>query len=221
MQRPAALLFDLDGTLVDSARDIAAALSRLSTSRGGGDIAVQDVRSLVSQGVTILVRQALGTLARDDITDVTEFRAILAELPPDPESIYPGVTESLSLLSENDRPMAIVTNKPEQLSRLLLDQLGLAHFFRVIVGGDTLPMSKPDPAPLLHALGLLGATRDAALMIGDSAVDADAAKAAGIPFALFEGGYGADGCRDADVSVRFGSFDALTTSITCPIERAY
>ena len=209
MEHGAALLFDLDGTLVDSALDIAAALSRLSVCRGGGPVAVETVRPLVSHGVGVLVREALGAAARDGAEDVATFREILAATPPDPGSIYPGVAEALHRLATNGRPMAIVTNKPERLSQLLLDQLGLARFFGAVIGGDTLSVSKPDPAPLHHALAVLGAAHDKALMIGDSIVDAGAARAAGLPFALFESGYGAEACSDDDVAFRFSGFDIL------------
>ena len=203
-----ALLFDLDGTLVDSAVDIAAALSRLSTSRGGPAVTSETVRPLVSRGVEVLVREALGETEESLEDDITRFRQILATFPANPDSIYPGVVDALGALTANGHPMAIVTNKPEGLSRLLLDQLGLVTFFSVIVGGDTLPSRKPDPAPLEHALAALGAKREEAIMIGDSEVDAAAAMAAELPFALFEGGYGAKGA-DTGAALRFADFARL------------
>jgi len=95
------------------------------------------------------------------------------------------------------------------MSRQLLDALHLSPYFAAIVGGDSLPVSKPDPAPLHHALIALGAAAGEALMVGDSRVDATAAAAAGMPFLLFEGGYGRDECAGANVFGRFAVFAEL------------
>lgn len=187
--RPA-LLFDLDGTLVDSALGIAAALSRVSAERGGGAVDVALVRTLVSEGAQVLVTTALGELAGEPAADLAAFRAMLRGIPADPAMIYPGVLHALEVLRDEGFPCAIVTNKPEALARQLLDELHLSRFFGAVVGGDTLPVCKPDPAPLLHAVDLLRCGRAGAWMIGDSKVDAAAAAAAGMRFALFEGGYG-------------------------------
>jgi len=210
-----ALLFDLDGTLVDSARDIAAALSVISLGRGGGRIAPEIVRPLVSRGVEVLVRDALAEALTDIDADVALFREILGNTPPDPGSVYPEVVETLCHLRDERHPMAVVTNKPEGLSRGLLDQLGLAGFFGAVVGGDTLPRRKPDRAPLDHALALLGVSGDDALMIGDSRVDADAARAANVRFALFEGGYGTDD-GEGEIAFRFTRFGVLPSLLRGP-----
>ncbi|MBV1690037.1 HAD-IA family hydrolase [Novosphingobium sp. G106] len=211
MNRPAALLFDLDGTLVDSAVTITLALSELSAMRGGGPADVARVRRLVSKGAPALVRETLGLLAGDSEADVAAFRAILTRLPPKPEIIFSGVIDALTKLTSVGHACAVVTNKPEQLARLLLEQLDLAHFFGAIVGGDTLAVCKPDPAPLRHALQGLAGRRDVAIMIGDSDIDARAATAAGLRFALFLGGYEPDRCANEAVSAVFARFDELPT----------
>jgi phosphoglycolate phosphatase len=213
MHRPAALLFDLDGTLVDSAVTIALALTQLSAARGGGTVDVARVRRLVSQGAPVLVRETLGAFSGGSEEDVAAFRAILAGIPADPATIFPGVVDALTALAGH--PCGVVTNKPEGLTRLLLDQLGLTRFFQVVVGGDTLPVCKPDPAPLLHALAGLGGEggTGGAIMIGDSAVDAVAAVAAGTGFMMFEGGYGPVDKNMPDVHRRFGSFADLPSLV--------
>lgn len=203
-----ALLFDLDGTLVDSARDIAGALSILSERRGGPTVTAELVRPLVSLGASTLVARALGPGAGDAESDLAEFRTVLAALPTDPAALYDGVPALLALYAERQYPMAIVTNKPERLARLLLEQHGLTEYFGAVVGGDTLSVAKPDPAPLHHALELLDHT-GAAVMIGDSDVDARAAQSASLPFILFEGGYGADACRHLPVAARYHHIGAL------------
>jgi phosphoglycolate phosphatase len=215
MHRPAALLFDLDGTLVDSAVTIALALTQLSAARGGGAIDVARVRLLVSQGAPVLVHETLGACAGDSEEDVAAFRAILGGIPADPSTIFPGVVEALTELSGH--PCGVVTNKPESLTRLLLDQLCLSRFLDEVVGGDTLPVCKPDPAPLLRALAGLGA-EGRAVMVGDSIVDAAAAAAAGTCFMLFEGGYGPVDKDMPDGHRRFGTFAELPSLVTDMLE---
>lgn len=204
-----ALLFDLDGTLVDSALDIVTALSRLSAERGGGPVATAKVRALVSQGVNVLVSQALGDVAGDGVADVAAFRAILRTIEPDPAMIFPGVTDALAMLGRNGHRCAIVTNKPEGLARQLVEQLDLARFFDDIVGGDTLELAKPHPDPLRHAMERLDAHAATTFMIGDSPVDGKAAAAAGVRFVLYQGGYDADACDHVPVSARFADFADL------------
>jgi phosphoglycolate phosphatase len=200
-----ALLFDLDGTLVDSAPDIAIALSILSERRGGPAIAPTIVRPLVSLGAATLVSRALGTFARGD-ADLEEFRKVLGKLSPNPDDIFPYVRDVLCDLHSAGRRMAVVTNKPEGLSRSLLEKLSLSQFFSAIIGGDTTAFAKPHPLPLQTALKALNATERDAIFIGDSDVDAEAALRCSIPFILFRGGYGMSG---VNVSLNFKSYNEL------------
>ncbi|MEP7007830.1 MAG: HAD-IA family hydrolase [Sphingomonas bacterium] len=213
MQLPA-LLFDLDGTLIDSACDIARALSMIREDRGGMPIDPSSVRRLVSHGVDMVVCEGLGAYCRDVAADVVIFREVLRGLAPDPATIYPGVVDALTGFATAGHRMAIVTNKPEALSRGLLDALGLARYFGAIVGGDTTPCPKPDPTPLRLALAAINVGADAAMLIGDSDVDAAAAKACGVPFLLYEAGYGAEACLPGDVHARFAHFGELDALIT-------
>jgi phosphoglycolate phosphatase len=207
---PAALLFDLDGTLVDSAITIAAALSELSAARGGGPADLARTRRLVSRGAATLVGETLGPLAGDTHEDVAAFRALLAGIAAEPAMIFPGAVQALAHLTSAGHRCAVVTNKPENLARLLLDQLDLSRFFAAVVGGDTLAACKPDPAPLHHALQAMGGSTGAgAMMIGDSEIDARAAVAAGMPFLLYLGGYEADACRADAAAGTFGAFSEL------------
>lgn len=203
-----ALLFDLDGTLVDSAMGIAVALSALAAERGGQPIPCERVRPLVSRGVHELVATSLGVLGRDTGTDVAAFRAHLRQVPADRAMIYPGVVAALDHFSQSAMQMAVVTNKPAALAGELLKALDLERYFPVVVGGDTLPVAKPDPAPLRHALALLGHDGQA-VMIGDSEIDAAAAAAAPIPFILYGGGYGAGQCAGLPVHATLHDFAGL------------
>lgn len=214
MDRPAALLFDLDGTLVDSAITIAKALSELATLRGGNPADVAEVRLLVGKGAKVLVRETLGHLAGDCDEDVDAFRSILSKIPVEPDMIFPDVVDTLEALTEAGHRCAVVTNKPERLAQLLLDQLDLRRFFAEVVGGDTLPVCKPDPAPLHHALDRLEMSADLAAMIGDSDIDARAAAAASMPFLLYRQGYEAAFCSADNISATFDTFPELADLVT-------
>lgn len=199
-----ALLFDLDGTLVDSARDIAAALSVVSRARGGADVSAETVRPLVSLGASTLVARALGPVASDPTADLMAFRTVLRAAPSDPAIVFPGVFRALASLAEQGWRMAVVTNKPEALATALLATHRLDRFFAAVVGGDTAGVPKPDPAPLHHALTALGATPGEALFVGDSDIDAAAAATLAIPLLVYRGGYGV---ADIDAGQAAGWFD--------------
>jgi phosphoglycolate phosphatase len=112
-------------------------------------------------------------------------------------------------LREAGATLAVLTNKPEGLSRKLLHELGLASFFKTIAGGDTTPHAKPHPAPVQHVLALLGASGERAVFVGDSEVDAATAMQFAMPFLLFTGGYGANAMIDGGVRARFADYGSL------------
>ncbi|GEO01698.1 phosphoglycolate phosphatase [Novosphingobium sediminis] len=216
MAAPAPLLFDLDGTLVDSARTIAAALSSVAIARGGHRITAEAVRPLVSRGVGVVVASALGAFAGDPQADIAEFRSVLAALPAEPGDLYAGVPAALAALQARGHPMAIVTNKPEGLARILLREQRLDGLFGAVIGGDTCTVCKPQPAPLHRALAAIAPDGEAerAIMIGDSDVDGEAAQAAGCRFMLFEGGYGPVSADCYPVDARFSAFDQFDAVLT-------
>lgn len=213
------ILFDLDGTLVDSARGIALALDEIRAGRGGGPVALASVRAWVSLGAKTLVANALGDLAGDGDEDLAAFRAILGAQSADLDHVYPGVPACLERLAAI-APLAIVTNKPEGLSRSLLRQLNLDGFFQAIVGGDTAEHPKPHPAPMRLALEATGAEGRASWMIGDSIVDARAAEAVSARFMLYEDGYGAAECPAELVNGRFTCYSALADDLIEVFQRS-
>lgn len=204
------LLFDLDGTLVDSAPAIAQALSEISVRRGGNQFDIDQVRQLISSGVETLVSTTVGSAGTRLANDIADFRAVLRQLIAESTWLYPGVVSALAALSGTDFTLAVVTNKPEGMSRQLLQGLGIDRYFLAVVGGDTVATLKPDPAPVLHALHLLGSTARHAIFIGDSAADAAAAAALSIPFILHTGGYDPAGCAGFPVSGSFHKYTELS-----------
>ncbi|MGO1748942.1 MAG: phosphoglycolate phosphatase [Marinobacter sp.] len=196
---PGIALFDLDGTLVDSAPDLAAAVDRTLEQLGRKPAGIEQVRKWVGHGSPILMRRALAGKADwepanpsdDALFDdaLTLLYQNYQQLNGQYSTVYPGVEACLETLSERGCPMAVVTNKPEQFVAPLLEQMGIEHHFQLIVGGDTLSTKKPDPAPLLHAMEALQGSRGTTVMVGDSAADASAAQAAGIPCVVVTYGY--------------------------------
>lgn len=185
------LVFDLDGTLIDSAPQIHAAANFVFGSKGLPDSSPQTVRGFIGNGVEVLVSRLMAHqgLAQDDGLHaelVGSFIKIYEEAF-DLTTLYPGVQAMLADLAARGYGLGICTNKPEGPTRAVLRHFGLAPLFGVVVGGDTLPQRKPDPAPLQAALA--GFAPGKALFVGDSEVDAETAARAAVPFALFTGGY--------------------------------
>ncbi|MDA7087709.1 phosphoglycolate phosphatase [Pseudomonas sp. SA3-5] len=188
-------MFDLDGTLVDSVPDLAAAVDKSLLQLGQPAAGVEQVRDWVGNGARVLVRRALaGGLLHEHIDDAYAEQALELFMQAYAEGhaltlIYPGVRETLDWLHAQQVEMAIITNKPERFVAPLLDDKGLGRYFRWIIGGDTLPQQKPDPAALLHVLQLARVEAQQALFIGDSRNDVLAAKAAGVPCVALSYGY--------------------------------
>lgn len=187
------LLFDLDGTLVDSAPAITAALARFLEEAGRPALAEPQVRLLIGDGAPVLVERALaltGAPAAGETlaTEIRRYVAILEQTPLAPDAAYPGVAETLAALRGRGWPLALVTNKPAGATRQTLRWTGLDGLFDAVQCGDSGAGLKPSPGPLLAALGRL-APADRAAMIGDNAHDVAAAHAAGLPAIAVAYGY--------------------------------
>lgn len=185
------LVFDLDGTLIDSAPQIHAAANIVFGTMGLAPFPQETVRSFIGNGVGILVQRLMahqGLAAEPKLhTELVAAFINIYEEAFDLTTLYAGVSTSLDALSRLGHRLAICTNKPEGPTRAVLRHFGLQPLFPVIVGGDTLPQRKPDPAPLHAAIAALGGGKT--LFIGDSEVDSETALAARVPFALYTGGY--------------------------------
>ncbi|EAQ25485.1 MULTISPECIES: phosphoglycolate phosphatase [unclassified Roseovarius] len=186
-----AVVFDLDGTLIDSAPDIHAAANRLMVQNGFDPFAPEETRSFIGSGVPHFISCCL--TARGRAGDGALRARLIEDFIADYETavtlttVYPGVMGALDGLAGADLALGLCTNKPEGPAHSILAHLGLAGYFPVIIGGDSLTLRKPDPAPLQATAAALGA-RDV-VFVGDSEVDAETAARAGVPFVLYTEGY--------------------------------
>lgn len=187
-----AIVFDLDGTLIDSAPDIHAASAKMLAGAGRPPLSLPTVRSFIGRGVPVLIRRIMAAtgLPEDEAVHsklVADFTAHYAAAPAARTALYPGCAAVLDTLAHSGFALGICTNKPEAATRAILAHFGLDRLFGAIVGGDSLPERKPHPAPLTASFARLGA--DARLYVGDSEVDGETAARAGVAFALFTEGY--------------------------------
>jgi phosphoglycolate phosphatase len=188
---PRTAVFDLDGTLVDSAPDLHAALDRLMAARGLPPFTRPEVVAMIGDGVKVLVERALAArgLAFDPAA-LEEFSADYTAHAAVETRLFPGIAEVLAGLEAAGWRLAVCTNKPAAATAALLGALGLADRFAAVGGGDSFPARKPDPAHLLATLRAAGGDPARAVMIGDHRNDVLAAQGAGLP-CLFAGwGYG-------------------------------
>lgn len=198
-QLPAAILFDLDGTLVDSAPDLTAAVDAMLASLGREPAGEERVRNWVGNGAGILVKRALagqfdyqaspGFSDEDYRKALDLFFTAYSDTNGRQAKVYPGVAPFLQAAHALGIPMAVVTNKPQAFTGPLLQKMQLDQWFEIAVSGDTLPVKKPDPAPLLHALNSLGGEPARCLMVGDSVNDIEAAQRAGMSSVAVSYGY--------------------------------
>ncbi|MBW8876065.1 MAG: HAD-IA family hydrolase [Acidobacteria bacterium] len=190
MIRPEALVFDLDGTLIDSRRDITTAVNRMRADLGLPPLALEQVVTMVGEGARLLVERALGPGWSPDRIDraLERYLGYYWDVCLEATKPYPGVEAMLVALAGR-YPLALLSNKGEALSRKVLDGLGLTSHFREILGGDSLPSRKPDPAGLHVLADRLGVPVARLLLVGDTWIDAETARNAGCAFALVAWGF--------------------------------
>ena len=178
------LVFDLDGTLVDSAADLRAALNQMLRERGRPPLSPAQVRPMIGDGVPALVARALAASGADPAESTGALPRFIELYEADPVRLtrpYPAVPETLAALRRRGYRTAICTNKPQRATLAVLEGLGLLPLFDGVAGGDRFRVRKPDPRHLLELIAALGARVEAAAMIGDNENDAAAAHGAGIP----------------------------------------
>jgi phosphoglycolate phosphatase len=186
------LVFDLDGTLVDTAPDLRAALNEMLRERGRRVLSPSEVKRMIGDGVSALVARALAAGGADPAEVATALPRFLEIYEANPAQLsrpYAGVPETLAALRRRGYRLAICTNKPQQATIAVMRDLDLLQLFDGIAGGDRFPMKKPDPGHLLRLIAELGARPKTSAMIGDNENDAAAAHSAAVPFLLMRYGY--------------------------------
>ena len=182
------IIFDLDGTLVDTSKDITNALNYAIKPYGLKDLTVEDTIKMIGEGITRLIEKVLSdekSQWRDEV--IKRFLAYYSEHLVDYSSVYPYVRETLEKL--NGYKKAVISNKKEYLSMKLLDKLGLLKYFNLVIGSDTTSERKPSPIPVIHVFTKLGIDPHESIIVGDSNYDIEAGKKAGIKTVAVTYGY--------------------------------
>jgi phosphoglycolate phosphatase len=190
-----AFLFDLDGTLVDTIPDLTKAVNLLRDELDLPPVTSNKVRSYVGDGVGLLVQRALPENIFSPVRR-KRFMEIYTEHLTDESKIYPGIMSFLE--NHRDKPMAVVTNKPQHLANIIVNRLGLAPFFKSVIGAELSLQKKPHPDMVHRALELLGSIPERTVLLGDHHVDLSAAHAAGIKSCFCKWGLGHDDGLKAD-----------------------
>ena len=194
MLQAEAILWDLDGTLVDTAPDLVTALNAVLDKNGVAGLSLQTVRTMIGEGAQKLIERGFHKSGRHLNAGQSEqliqlFIEVYKSCSTERSRPFPNIVASLEQLHEMNIPMAVCTNKPEALSRQILEGLNISKYFKSVVGGDTTSTRKPDPQPLLRCLQELETEPGTSLMIGDSIVDVKAARAAGVAVGVVPWGY--------------------------------
>jgi len=211
LNRVRALIFDLDGTLIDSKNDLISSVNAMLRELGRSELAPETISSYIGHGAPRLVARALG----DNCPEEERQRALeffLAHYEAhkmDTTRPYPGVTETLAGLKSV--PMAVLTNKPVRISVRILEEMGLAQYFRSIYGGNSFPTKKPDPLGARTILQELDAAPHEALLVGDSEVDVQTARNAGTWAAVVNYGFGVHDADAYPADIYLDHFAELTT----------
>src|SRR3984893_8460127 len=187
-----ALIFDLDGTLIDSKRDLIHSVNAMLLEMGRGTLHEETISGQIGHGAPLLVSRALGGNAKEEELRraLQFFLAYYEEHKLDTTCAYPGVAETLAELDRQKLPMAVLTNKPVRISVRILELLGLEKYFRVIYGGNSFETKKPDPLGANTILGEFSVTPRETMVVGDSDVDVQTARNAGTMAAAVNYGFG-------------------------------
>ncbi len=211
------IIFDLDGTLVDSAPDLQGAVNRVLAERRCAPIPLTDIRSMIGDGAAQLLNRAFAARGVPMTDPAGALREFFAHYRADPTAntlMYDGVLETLGALHARGHALAVCTNKPENPTHEILRRFGMAGFFTRVVCGDTYEFRKPDPRMLTGLLSDFGVTAQRTLMIGDSEVDAATAQAACVPFVLMTYGYRRGAVRDITCVAALDKFADLAGQLS-------
>jgi phosphoglycolate phosphatase len=212
------IVFDLDGTLVDTAPDLIATLNVVFAREGLPSVAYDTARKLIGGGARVMIARGIEaegrTLAAADLDRLfAEFISYYATHIADRSRPFPGVIDAIDELAGRGFRFAVCTNKLERLSVLLLEKLGIAHHFAAICGQDTFGVQKPDPDILRRTVAAAGGDAQSAIMIGDSLTDIRTARAAGIPVIAVDFGYSDVPVADFAPDRIIGHFSQLPAAV--------
>lgn len=219
MPPPPIVVFDLDGTLADTAPDLIATLNVIMEREGLPPVSLESAREMIGAGARALIERGFEA-ARTELTPARstelfrDFLAIYSEHLCVHSRLFPGAAEALGRLAERGFTLAVCTNKTELLSGRLLAELGVGARFAAICGRDTFPWFKPDPRHLTMTIAQAGGDPARAVMVGDSLADVATAKAAGIPVVAVPFGYRDRPVRELDSDVVIDHFDELDAAVT-------
>lgn len=210
----AVIAFDLDGTLVDTAPDLVGTLNVLLAEEGIAPLPMAHARPLIGHGARRLLERGFeaadAPLPAERVAGLFDrFVAHYLAHIADESRPFPGMIEALTRLKEAGARLAVCTNKPTDLARALLDALDLSAMFEAVVGPEAAPARKPDPRHLEAAVRAAGGSMDRAVMVGDAATDAGAARAAGAPLVLVSFGYTEVPAAELGPDVLIDHFDEL------------
>ncbi|MFC0202085.1 phosphoglycolate phosphatase [Paracoccus rhizosphaerae] len=209
MQHPCPIIFDLDGTLIDSAPDIHACVNAVLRENGIVPLSLQRVRSFIGGGVELLWTRIIAATGIDPVHRAALIAAFMARYHDATAltRVFPHVHEAMGQLVDAGHRLGICTNKPMGPTRVILDHFGIDHLMSVVIAGDSLPQKKPHPAPLIAAFDQLG--KACGLFVGDSEYDAHCAAAVPVPFLLFSGGYRTTAVSELPHLATFDDFQRL------------
>jgi phosphoglycolate phosphatase len=218
------VIFDLDGTLVDSAPDLVATLNTILARQGLPGVAYEQARNMVGGGARAMLERGLA--ARSCVLPSAELDRLTTQFVEyygahlaDSSKVFPGVEAALDVLAARGFRFAVCTNKLEWLSVRLLDALGLTRRFDAVCGADTFKMMKPDPEVLRCTIARCGLTDCAAVVVGDSNVDVAAAQGAGLPVVLVDFGYTLVPARELGADRVISRFADLPEAVSALIDR--
>jgi phosphoglycolate phosphatase len=213
---PRAVIFDLDGTLVDSAPDIAASLNEVLGRRGLPPIALDKVKQMVGGGIPALIRRALeahGVQPHDIEPLVADMVGVYEARATELTALYSGAEDTLIHLRSEGVQLAVCTNKLQHITDIILRDLGVAGYFASVIGAHVTRPRKPHPGALQAVLDELRLQADECVMVGDSGADAGAAKAVNMPLVMAAFGYCPDPVGSFEPDAVIASFDALPAAL--------
>ena len=210
-------VFDLDGTLVDTAPDLLGALNVVLALEDAAPVALPEIRQMVGNGARVMIQR--GLKARGKAVSDERFEELMAAFLghyeihiADESAPYPGVERALNELAADGAKLAVCTNKPEKLSLLLLEALGLRPHFAAVCGADTFPVRKPDPLHLIGTIERAGGEVSRSVMTGDSRTDRETARNAKVPCVLMDYGYTDVPARDLGAEAVISHFSDVPSA---------